>query len=280
MLLDNAAVSGAAEYRTPVHTIGHRPRARSVDLHAVADARRGFEGLIINRGRPLTEDLSSSPIAHGRTRAAARVAQLTALQVGIAESLEQIEAANRLVCQRYSWRGYNLEAFDVESLSVRGVHGEEGEEPCHEITFFVADPQAIRGTITLRLDGPEGLRAESTHPERLQYARADGRRLGELTRLAIADGVGSRQVLASLFGLVYAVGRMVHGVTDVFIEVNPRHVTFYSRALGFAVAGDARFCERVCAPSVLLHLDVEILDEQLGFTDPTVPDEAVMRFGT
>ena len=54
-------------------------------------------------------------------------------------------------------------------------------------------------------------------------------------------------------------------MTDAFIEVNPRHVAFYSRALGFTVASEARFCERVRAPSVLLHLDVETLDEQLGF---------------
>ena len=43
-------------------------------------------------------------------------------------------------------------------------------------------------------------------------------------------------MLASLFGLVYTVGRVTHGVTDVFIEVNPRHAGFYSRVLGFVVA--------------------------------------------
>ena len=73
---------------------------------------------------------------------------------------------------------------------------------------------------------------------------------------------------------------MVHGVTDVFIEVNPRHVAFYSRALGFVVLGDERICARVGAPSVLLHLDVEILDEQLGFSDGKPAEEPVMRYGT
>ncbi len=136
------------------------------------------------------------------------------------------------------------------------------------------------GTITLRLDGPGGLSAEATHGDTMQDVRAEDRRLGELTRLAVAEGVDSRLVLASLFGLVYAVGRMVHGVTDVFIEVNPRHVAFYSRALGFVVLGDERICARVGAPSVLLHLDVEILDEQLGFADATPAEEPVMRYGT
>jgi hypothetical protein len=122
----------------------------------------------------------------------------------------------------------------------------------------------VVGTITLRLDGPDGLRADATHGDIMQYARADDRRLGELTRLALAEGADSRLVLSSLFGLVYSVGRWVHNVTDVFIEVNPRHVSFYARALGFAIVGDVKFCERVRAPSILLYADVDSLEERLG----------------
>ena len=65
-------------------------------------------------------------------------------------------------------------------------------------------------------------------------------------------------MLASLFNLAYARrARRLHGVTDVFIEVNPRHVAFYSRVLGFVVAAGESFCERVRAPSVLLHVEME-----------------------
>jgi len=45
-----------------------------------------------------------------------------------------------------------------------------------------------------------------------------------------------------------------------FIEVNPRHVRFYSKLLGFVATAGERFCERVQAPSVLLRLE---LKEQL-----------------
>jgi hypothetical protein len=192
----------------------------------------------------------------------------------VARSPEQIEAANRLICKRYAWRGYSLEAFDYQTASASGGGASS------EVTFFAANPAITLGTITLRLDGPEGLRAEATHREAMERARAEGCCIGELTRLAVAEDADSRVVLASLFGLVYAVGRMVHGVTDVFIEVNPRHVAFYSRALGFVVAGDTRFCERVRAPSVLLHLDVDALERRLGLVDALPPDEPAMRYGT
>ena len=86
-------------------------------------------------------------------------------------------------------------------------------------------------------------------------------------------------MLASLFGLVYAVGRWVHDVTEVFIEVNPRHVAFYARALGFAVVGEARFCERVRAPSVLLQADVGALGDRLGLAARDVAEEPMLRYG-
>jgi hypothetical protein len=45
--------------------------------------------------------------------------------------------------------------------------------------------------------------------------------------------------------------------------VNPRHVRFYRRVFGFAVAAAERVCERVGAPSVLLRLDLECFGRRL-----------------
>jgi hypothetical protein len=79
---------------------------------------------------------------------------------------------------------------------------------------------------------------------------------------------------------VYTVGRFEHGVTDVFIEVNPRHVVFYTRALGFVVAAGAQLCQRVLAPSVLLHLEVDTLESRLGAREIAADGEPLMRYGT
>ncbi len=274
MFREHAAASVTTLLQAPTNIADHRTPAHSVDVKAISGARRGFEGLILNRGRQCKREAGGSPETQDRKGFEPPFARPTALHVGIAESLEQVEAANRLICKRYAWRGYSLEGFDDQS------HISANAKSPHEITFFAAVPPATHGTVTLRLDGPEGLRAEATHHETVHHARANGRRIGELTRLAVAEDASSRVVLASLFGVVYAVGRMVHGVTDAFIEVNPRHVAFYSRALGFTIASDARFCERVRAPSVLLHLDVEMLDEQLGFPARDAAEEPLMRYGT
>jgi hypothetical protein len=46
--------------------------------------------------------------------------------------------------------------------------------------------------------------------------------------------------------------------------VNPRHVAFYKRMLGFNQLGPERMCSRVNAPAVLLRLELEYVDQQIA----------------
>ena len=185
------------------------------------------------------------------------------LHIAVAKRAEQFAAARNLVRERYASRGYELE--DSANARAESRH----ERSSQEITFVVASGQATVGTLTLGLDGAHGLRAEKAYCDVIDEYRAAGCRVCELTRLALAEHVDSKAVLASLFYLAHAVGRTVHDVTDVFIEVNPRHVAFYSRVLGFAVAAGEKFCERVRAPSVLLQLELEALELRLGLLNVT-----------
>ncbi|HET7033622.1 MAG TPA: long-chain N-acyl amino acid synthase, partial [Casimicrobiaceae bacterium] len=126
-----------------------------------------------------------------------------------------------------------------------------------------AAAEGMLGTCTLGFDGPRGLRAEATYGDVIRAARAAGRRVGEITRLAV-DSTDSMTVLASLFNLAYVAGKGIDEVTDVFVEVNPRHVVFYTRLLGFEIAGEERICERAAAPAVLLHAEMNALAERLA----------------
>ena len=176
-----------------------------------------------------------------------------ALHIAIATTAKQLSAARELVRMRYAWRGY--EAGDSDRPS-----------DC-DITFVVTSTAATLGTLTLRLDGPQGLSAEAAYGDVIESFRSAGHRVCELTRLALAESVDSRTVLSSLFSLAHAVGRALHDVTHVFIEVNPRHVAFYSRVLGFVVEASGKLCERVRAPSTLLQIEIEKLEKRLGLID-------------
>jgi len=172
------------------------------------------------------------------------------LHISVARSPEQMAAARDLVRKRYAWRGYDVLDTDAESQ--------------REITFLVSSTTAVLGTLTLGLDGPHGLRAEGAYRDVVERFRAAGHRVCELTRLALADRADTKTVLASLFSLAHAVGRTSHDVSHVFIEVNPRHVSFYSRVLGFIVEATGKVCERVHAPSTLLQVEIETLEQRLG----------------
>lgn len=178
------------------------------------------------------------------------------LRLVVAKSPEQLGAAADLVRRRYAWRGYEFPLADAAAEQAR-------KRLTQEITFLAASGPDAVGTLTLGLDGPAGLLAEGAYGEVIGEYRAAGHRVCELTRLALAQGIDSKTILASLFCLAHAVGRTRDDVTHVFIEVNPRHQTFYSRVLGFVAVAGEKFCERVRARSILLGLEIEKLEERL-----------------
>lgn len=227
--------------------------------------QRGVVTLMSQRGRAVPKRTRSELSRKTRSKSAAPATNHCALCTRIAQSPEEIEAAHQLVHRRYAWRGYDVPS---PAPGMCASHVDSANAPVREITFVATDDVDTVGTITLGLDGDDGLLAERTHGDAVAQRRAAGASVCELTRLAVAERADSRSVLAALFNVAYVAGS-VHGVTDVFIEVNPRHVGFYTRVLGFAVAAAEKFCERVHAPSVLLTLAIEELERRLLDLDIT-----------
>ena len=153
-----------------------------------------------------------------------------------------------LVNAMYSWRGYKVE---TEPLRL------------DQMTLQSCRAGYTFGTITLVLDSFAGLAADALYKNQVDQYRGSGRRVSELTRLAIDPQHGSKEVLGALFHLAYIFGAVMRGVTDFFIEVNPRHVLFYKRMLEFRQIGETKLCPRVNAPAVLLHLEASYVAEQV-----------------
>jgi hypothetical protein len=159
------------------------------------------------------------------------------------------EAASLLLRKMYGWRGYDVEA-DTSHVMNR-------------ITLYAETAGVTVGTMSLCLDDPElGLPADENYRDKLDELRAQGRRLCEPSRLAIDKDV-TKRVFAALIHISYIYAHNIHGYTDYIIEVNPRHVAFYKRMLGFQDFGGQRQCTRVGAPAVLLRLDLNHMGEQI-----------------
>ncbi len=137
------------------------------------------------------------------------------------------------------------------------------------VTPFDADPNTFiltaedtrrftAGTATLNFDGPRGLPCDETFEDALRPLRQGGRKLVEVSRLALDPSYRrSRDLLLALYIGISVFARRIRNATDFIIEVHPRHQAFYERLLSFELLSAARPCGRVKgAPAVLLRLDL------------------------
>jgi hypothetical protein len=183
-------------------------------------------------------------------RADAQAAPRTAPQVfnvRVALSDGRRAASGALVRRMYAWRGY---AFET------------GERGADKVTLYAETGGELVGTMSLCLDKGKALPADENFRDCLDILRRQGRRLSEPSRLAIDAGT-SKRVFAALIHISYLYARELHGFTDYVIEVNPRHVAFYQRMLGFSDFGGERPCSRVGAPAVLLRLPLDQMGAQI-----------------
>lgn len=161
-------------------------------------------------------------------------------------------AAGDLLAQRYAWRGYRTVTLPRDQTGWRTTltaHG-DGESPL--------------GTLTLELDGgPEGLSAAAAFAPEVTAMRARGLRLAEFTRLAVETTPNSQRVLAGLFHVGFVVAHRLRRCDTLLLEVNPRHVRFYTRMLGCQVVGAEREHPGVRAPAVLLSAPFAYIRAQI-----------------
>jgi len=209
---------------------------------AIAHQAQWLDALL-NRSIPRDGDT-------GRPKAAAGLRTLVAVD------LEQIFEAEALVRRRYALQGYEM--------PVTQNFGEGIIEAAAGLTIVAINGGALRGTLTVRPDSPTGLAAEKTFCGEIENLRRQGRRIAEIVRLAVEDdGADGRAVLQAMIESAYLLARVVHSLTDVVIEVNPRHVRFYRRVLGFVIVAPERLCARAGAPAVLMRLDVNEFGRRL-----------------
>jgi hypothetical protein len=146
--------------------------------------------------------------------------------------------AGTLVDERYAGRGYTTKP--------------QVEHDRQLATFIAFDEGTLVGTVSVRLDSRKGLSADELYRSEIDAMRGSGKSVCEFTRLAVDRTVASKPVLAGLFHTAYLYAAVIRGCTHAVIEVNPRHVTFYRKALDFEAIGPQRMNRRVNAPAVLL----------------------------
>jgi hypothetical protein len=183
-------------------------------------------------------------------REASRELTQKLFKIRFADSAGRRQSASFLVQRRYGWRGYRVDAPASEQPS--------------RITLSAYDGDNVIATITVGFDAGNELFVNALFGNEVGSLRARGGKVCEFTRLAIEEAIKSKAVIAALFHTAYIHARRIYGCTDLVVEVNPRHVLFYQRMLGFTVLGATRADPRVEAPATLLHLDLKHAETEIG----------------
>ncbi len=157
--------------------------------------------------------------------------------------------ASYLIHKMYSWRGY-------------AASGPKAAP--NRVTLVASDVDRALATITIGFDCPEGLVVDDLYKGEVDALRDEGAVICEFTKLAVDRDQQSKELLAMMFHIAYMYARRMQQCTDLLIEVNPRHVRFYQRMLGFRQLGPERSCPRVGgAPAVLLWLRLRHAHDQI-----------------
>ncbi|MES2758055.1 MAG: GNAT family N-acetyltransferase [Pseudomonadota bacterium] len=179
--------------------------------------------------------------------------------IRLTDTPEGRNSASMLINKMYAWRGY------------AGTH-QFSDDP-NRITLTSTDKGEVVGTLTIGIDSAIGLMADQVFKDEIDGYRARGAKLCEFTKLAFDTEARSKTGLANLIHLAVIYARDIHGCTDIFIEVNPRHRRFYERMLGFQRVGELKINPRVNAPAYLLRCSLAYMTEQIQkyggtFTSP------------
>ena len=176
------------------------------------------------------------------------------------------ERAYALAYRVYRRAGYVTDSADQLCVSPHDISAQT-------LTLLAQDANGNDcATISLVFDSlAQGLPCDEIYRDEADAMRVSGCKLAEVTRLAIEDSCGdAKELLLHLFNQCYIFARIVRGHTDVLIEVNPRHVSFYQKVMRFQITGPERPCSRVQgAPALLLRVnfsDIEAAVKGSGCT--------------
>jgi hypothetical protein len=161
-------------------------------------------------------------------------------------------AARILVSRMYEWRGY------------AGASAAPVLREAEQVTLVASEQGTTLATLTVGFDSAAGLFVDDLFDDRTAPLRATHDHLCEFTKLAVDGLVRSKRVLASLFHMAFLHALEIGHCDLILIEVNPRHVRYYQRMLGFEQRGQQRLNQRVGAPAVLLSLEMHHAATQIA----------------
>jgi radical SAM protein with 4Fe4S-binding SPASM domain len=165
---------------------------------------------------------------------------------------------------RLGWEGYRKRGYVDDRKEL--LYSAFDARP-DTLIMLISDAQDRDvGTGTLVFDSPEdGLPVDEIFRDTTDRLRAEGRRMADLIRLVVDDTLrGCPEILTHLFNFGYIYAKHVMQSDDFVVAVNPRHVNYYRRVLGFTLLAEERtYPTFQRMPAVLLRLPLAEVTEEI-----------------
>ena len=189
----------------------------------------------------------------------------------IATSRRTLTGAFELVYRSYLAKGY------IRPHPGRIVYRRVFSLPSSCTIVTAAADAEITGTLTLVGDNPLGLQLEATYPREVQSLRDQGRKVAEVTCLAIESACGFRPTFFNLTELMIHFAYLQE-YDDLLIAVHPRHYRFYWRHFRVfplgpcrphgAVGGNPAICCRIELHYLGRNMEPELWEQYFSGVRP------------
>lgn len=171
------------------------------------------------------------------------------LTIKRAESREDLQKVFELSYKVYLEKGYAFNRANKMEVSNFDAHQDT------LILMVENEENEIVGSLSLYYDTENYLPADNVFNDELNFLRKEGVQFVEVSRLVVRqDYKHQKEILLSLINTIYIHAFRIMNTDSFIIEVNPRHVDYYKKLLGFMQFGEVKECPRVNgAPAVLLR---------------------------
>ncbi|MEA3641353.1 MAG: hypothetical protein VBE63_15625 [Lamprobacter sp.] len=177
-------------------------------------------------------------------------------QTWIASTRDDLAECYRLVYKIYLDCGYT--DLKPEQMRVNLWNALPGT-----FTLIAKKADKLAGTLTCVMDSEAGLPADGFCSEELQKLRESGRRLCELSGLAVDRKHANATTVLRLFRYALTLTTGFMEGTDFIITVHPKHAPFYEDLLLFEkLKAKQQYAHVEGAPAVLLRLNLETLRDR------------------
>ena len=187
---------------------------------------------------------------------------IESITFGLASDTDTLDAAYRLVHDQYVSRRYMDPHPSGRRLSLHNAL------PTTKV--FIAHKGAdVLGTVTVVQDSALGLPMDEIYRDELAHLRRAQRGIAEVSALAIRSECRALglPILMRLVRMIVVYTAEVARLDDLCIAVNPRHVSFYQKALSFTMFGPLRGYQKVNgAPAVAMHCELAFVRQLMTET--------------